>query len=127
VPEVDARDLDVEAREPGFDAPELLVETREAEAEFDEAPEALMEAREAEPEADFKGFEDFEDLEAREAELEDAPELEARASEGATIVSYAEKEKGLPYVWGGGGCKGPSKGGFDCSGKKIRHLVGFDY
>ncbi|KAL9608087.1 MAG: hypothetical protein Q9167_007061 [Letrouitia subvulpina] len=35
---------------------------------------------------------------------------------GADIVSAALKEKGLPYVWGGGGCKGPSKGGFDCSG-----------
>jgi len=35
---------------------------------------------------------------------------------GASIVDAAEKEKGLPYVWGGGGCKGPSSGGFDCSG-----------
>ncbi|QKX63154.1 uncharacterized protein TRUGW13939_10323 [Talaromyces rugulosus] len=35
---------------------------------------------------------------------------------GASIVDAAEKEKGLPYVWGGGGCNGPSGGGFDCSG-----------
>ncbi|OKO94439.1 Peptidoglycan endopeptidase RipA [Penicillium subrubescens] len=35
---------------------------------------------------------------------------------GASIVNAAEKEKGLPYVWGGGGCDGPSGGGFDCSG-----------
>lgn len=35
---------------------------------------------------------------------------------GADIVNAAEKEKGLPYVWGGGGCNGPSGGGFDCSG-----------
>jgi cell wall-associated NlpC family hydrolase len=35
---------------------------------------------------------------------------------GKAIIAAAEKEKGLPYVWGGGGCKGPSKGGFDCSG-----------
>jgi cell wall-associated NlpC family hydrolase len=35
---------------------------------------------------------------------------------GQAIVSAAEKEKGLPYVWGGGGCHGPSQGGFDCSG-----------
>lgn len=35
---------------------------------------------------------------------------------GASIVKEAEKEKGLPYVWGGGGCHGPSGGGFDCSG-----------
>ncbi|KAJ5166635.1 uncharacterized protein N7482_005416 [Penicillium canariense] len=35
---------------------------------------------------------------------------------GSSIVAAAEKEKGLPYVWGGGGCDGPSGGGFDCSG-----------
>jgi hypothetical protein len=35
---------------------------------------------------------------------------------GADIVNAAEKEKGIPYVWGGGGCNGPSDGGFDCSG-----------
>ncbi|KAL8737918.1 MAG: hypothetical protein Q9181_001223 [Wetmoreana brouardii] len=35
---------------------------------------------------------------------------------GDDIVAAALKEKGLPYVWGGGGCSGPSKGGFDCSG-----------
>lgn len=26
------------------------------------------------------------------------------------------KEKGTKYVWGGGSCKGPTKGGYDCSG-----------
>ncbi len=35
---------------------------------------------------------------------------------GSGIVSAAVKEEGLPYVWGGGGCDGPSSGGFDCSG-----------
>ncbi|KAL8912553.1 MAG: hypothetical protein Q9172_007487 [Xanthocarpia lactea] len=35
---------------------------------------------------------------------------------GSGIVSAALKQKGLPYVWGGGGCSGPSQGGFDCSG-----------
>jgi hypothetical protein len=35
---------------------------------------------------------------------------------GTGIVNAAEKEKGIPYVWGGGGCNGPSDGGFDCSG-----------
>lgn len=35
---------------------------------------------------------------------------------GSSIVDAAENEKGLPYVWGGGGCDGPSGGGFDCSG-----------
>ena len=31
-------------------------------------------------------------------------------------MSAAVKEEGLPYIWGGGGCSGPSSGGFDCSG-----------
>lgn len=35
---------------------------------------------------------------------------------GKDIIAAAEKKKGLPYVWGGGGCTGPSGGGFDCSG-----------
>ncbi|KXG50630.1 uncharacterized protein PGRI_043970 [Penicillium griseofulvum] len=35
---------------------------------------------------------------------------------GKAIIAAAQKKKGLPYVWGGGGCKGPSGGGFDCSG-----------
>ena len=39
-----------------------------------------------------------------------------KGGDGSSIVSAAVKEEGLPYVWGGGGCSGPSKGGFDCSG-----------
>ena len=35
---------------------------------------------------------------------------------GQSLVDAAVKEEGLPYVWGGGGCDGPSGGGFDCSG-----------
>ena len=35
---------------------------------------------------------------------------------GPGIVAAAVKKEGLPYVCGGGGCKGPTKGGFDCSG-----------
>ena len=38
------------------------------------------------------------------------------SSGGSGIVSAAQREEGLPYVWGGGGCSGPSGGGFDCSG-----------
>lgn len=38
---------------------------------------------------------------------------------GDGIVSAAVKEEGLPYVWGGGGCSGPSSGGFDCSGNSV--------
>ncbi|TGZ77023.1 hypothetical protein EX30DRAFT_352198 [Ascodesmis nigricans] len=35
---------------------------------------------------------------------------------GAGILAKAKTQTGLPYVWGGGGCSGPSGGGFDCSG-----------
>jgi cell wall-associated NlpC family hydrolase len=35
---------------------------------------------------------------------------------GAAIVAAAEKELGLPYVYGGGNTSGPTYGGFDCSG-----------
>ncbi|MDV7354828.1 NlpC/P60 family protein [Rhodococcus oxybenzonivorans] len=35
---------------------------------------------------------------------------------GARIVQAAVRYLGLPYVWGGGSVKGPSSGGFDCSG-----------
>ncbi|OAQ58638.1 NlpC/P60-like cell-wall peptidase [Pochonia chlamydosporia 170] len=36
--------------------------------------------------------------------------------DGPGIVNAAASVKGTPYVYGGGGCNGPSKGGFDCSG-----------
>ncbi|KAJ5887627.1 hypothetical protein N7495_007668 [Penicillium taxi] len=35
---------------------------------------------------------------------------------GSAIVEAADKEKGIPYAKGGGGCNGPSRGGFDSSG-----------
>jgi cell wall-associated NlpC family hydrolase len=35
---------------------------------------------------------------------------------GGAIVAAAEKEIGMPYVYGGGGPTGPTYGGFDCSG-----------
>lgn len=38
------------------------------------------------------------------------------AGSGADIVDAARTQLGLPYVWGGGGCDGATKGGFDCSG-----------
>lgn len=40
--------------------------------------------------------------------------LEKRTGPG--IVKAAESQKGKPYVYGGGGCKGATHGGFDCSG-----------
>lgn len=34
----------------------------------------------------------------------------------AAILAAAQKQFGLPYVWGGGNHHGPTGGGFDCSG-----------
>ncbi|MFI6041951.1 C40 family peptidase [Nocardia sp. NPDC051321] len=35
---------------------------------------------------------------------------------GRSVIEYAERWKGTPYVWGGGDTSGPTGGGFDCSG-----------
>ena len=35
---------------------------------------------------------------------------------GAAVVAAAVSQEGQNYVFGGGGCAGPSNGGFDCSG-----------
>ncbi len=32
------------------------------------------------------------------------------------VVDAAKTQRGLPYIWGGGGTNGPTGGGFDCSG-----------
>jgi cell wall-associated NlpC family hydrolase len=44
------------------------------------------------------------------------PSSDSNSTTGTAIIKAAQKEKGLPYVWGGGNCSGPTKGGFDCSG-----------
>lgn len=41
----------------------------------------------------------------------------AKLTRGDLIVKAAEKWLGKKYVFGGGDCSGPTKGGFDCSGK----------
>lgn len=35
---------------------------------------------------------------------------------GGSVVGVARQAIGTPYVWGGGNSKGPTNGGFDCSG-----------
>lgn len=35
---------------------------------------------------------------------------------GGSILGVARQAVGTPYVWGGGNSKGPTNGGFDCSG-----------
>ncbi|KAF2260431.1 hypothetical protein CC78DRAFT_472976 [Lojkania enalia] len=35
---------------------------------------------------------------------------------GQKILDKAKEAKGIPYHWAGGNCKGPTGGGFDCSG-----------
>lgn len=55
-----------------------------------------------------------------EPEDEDDPLVAKRAAKkltrGDLIVKAAEKWIGKKYVFGGGDCGGPTKGGFDCSG-----------
>jgi cell wall-associated NlpC family hydrolase len=54
-----------------------------------------------------------------------APAIEALAEKytepsstsfGIAVVTAAESQIGVPYVWSGGGPTGPTNGGFDCSG-----------
>lgn len=42
--------------------------------------------------------------------------MAARGPAGSPVVTAARRQLGVPYVWGGGGALGPTKGGFDCSG-----------
>ncbi|KAF2476666.1 uncharacterized protein BDR25DRAFT_156457, partial [Lindgomyces ingoldianus] len=35
---------------------------------------------------------------------------------GEKILAKAKTQEGVPYHWAGGNCKGPTGGGFDCSG-----------
>ncbi|KAF2201503.1 hypothetical protein GQ43DRAFT_415666 [Delitschia confertaspora ATCC 74209] len=35
---------------------------------------------------------------------------------GEKILAKAKEAEGTPYHWGGGNCKGPTGGGYDCSG-----------
>ncbi len=48
----------------------------------------------------------------------DGGELERRApqSRGHQVYAAAARWIGTRYVWAGGNCNGPTKGGFDCSG-----------
>jgi cell wall-associated NlpC family hydrolase len=48
--------------------------------------------------------------------LSERRERDPRSEIREDIVDQARRALGLPYVWGGGGARGPSGGGFDCSG-----------
>ena len=41
-----------------------------------------------------------------------------------TVVQRALSQTGVPYVWGGGNAKGPTGGGFDCSGLMVYAFAG---
>jgi hypothetical protein len=58
------------------------------------------------------GEDDYEEIAAAEWAAEEEGTLEKRAASGTAIINAAKKMKGKKYVWGGGGCKGPSKGTF---------------
>jgi cell wall-associated NlpC family hydrolase len=45
-----------------------------------------------------------------------APPPTGGSGSGQSVVDKAVSQEGLPYVYGGGGCNGPSMGGYDCSG-----------
>ena len=55
-------------------------------------------------------------LSSTEGQLSDTGEDDPRSTIRDKIVAQARRALGLPYVWGGGGARGPSGGGFDCSG-----------
>ncbi len=42
----------------------------------------------------------------------------------ATVMARALSQRGVPYVWGGGGPAGPTAGGFDCSGLMVYAFAG---
>jgi len=42
---------------------------------------------------------------------------------GGVVVTDAERELGVPYVWGGGSWTGPTTGGFDCSGLVLHAIA----
>jgi cell wall-associated NlpC family hydrolase len=42
--------------------------------------------------------------------------IQRRLTPGRTAAVAALRQLGTPYVWGGGSGRGPTRGGFDCSG-----------
>ena len=50
-----------------------------------------------------------------------APPANPRAQE---VITRALRQIGVPYVWGGGGPQGPTRGGFDCSGLMVYAYAG---
>ena len=74
-------------------------------------PEALASRAayaEAEPHAEAEADPDLDDH-----------SLEARKLTGDAIYNWAKKQLGVKYVWNGGDCNGPTRGGFDCSGLSL--------
>lgn len=53
---------------------------------------------------------------ARDGDQQAPTNLGPGTAAGVAAARAAEKELGLPYVWGGGTINGPTGGGFDCSG-----------
>lgn len=81
------------------------IEVSAGEIQFVEREVELPEDFGVEPEDDDEEYDEDAD-----EDDEEGGALEKRAASGAAIVKAAKKMAGKKYVWGGGGCKGPSKG-----------------
>ncbi|KAF7923712.1 uncharacterized protein EAE98_007530 [Botrytis deweyae] len=52
----------------------------------------------------------------KKSDTSDKKDAEKGSASGKDVVQAAVAKEGVKYVFGGGGCKGESNGGFDCSG-----------
>lgn len=52
----------------------------------------------------------------KNSDTSDQEDVQKGKASGKDVVAAAVAKEGITYVYGGGGCKGPSGGGFDCSG-----------
>ena len=86
-------------------------------AEGPEADEGILPDDEAKADAGDDDDDGGEGVQARSADPEAAAAPKKPKTKGERIYAAAAKWIGTHYKWGGGNCRGPTNGGFDCSGK----------